>query len=123
VSESILTSTKSALDIPETMTVWDGNITMFINSVFSTLTQLGIGPSTGYMITSATETWDAFIGDDPELNSVKAYMFLKVKLLFDPPQLSYLIEAYKDQARELEWRLNTKREGEDWTPPVEVDNL
>lgn len=117
MSESILTSTKEALGVFENVTVFDNNIVMMINSVFSTLNQLGIGPDAGYMITGSTETWDAFIGSDSRLNSVKAYVFLKVRLLFDPPQTSYLIESYKTMAEELEWRLNVKREGEEWTDP------
>lgn len=117
MSESILTNTKFALDIPETTIIFDGKIIMYINSVFSTLNQLGIGPENGYMISDSSDTWDAFIGNDQRLNSVKAYVYLKTRLLFDPPQTSYLIEAVKQQALELEWRLNVKREGESWTPP------
>lgn len=120
MSESILTSTKRALDISETVTVFDSNITMYINSAFSTLNQLGIGPSAGYMITGDTETWDAFIGDDPKLNSVKTYVYISVRLLFDPPQTSYLIEALNKMLEELTWRLNVKREGEAWLDPNPV---
>lgn len=120
MSESILTSTKRALDISETVTVFDSNITMYINSAFSTLNQLGIGPSVGYMIADDTETWDAFIGDDPKLNSVKTYVYISVRLLFDPPQTSYLIEALNKMLEELTWRLNVKREGEAWLDPNPV---
>jgi hypothetical protein len=120
VSESILTSTKKALDISETISVFDANVIMYINTAFSTLNQIGIGPSAGYMISGIEETWDAFIGDDPRLNSVKTYVYLKVRLLFDPPQTSFLLEAFKAQIQELEWRLNVKREGEEWDDPFPI---
>lgn len=120
MSESILTSTKSALDVSESVTVFDGNITMYINTAFSTLNQLGVGPADGYMIIGSTETWDAFIGDDFRLNAVKAYVYIRVRLLFDPPQTSYLITALNDQLKELEWRLNVNREGESWVDPTPV---
>jgi hypothetical protein len=114
---SILTSTKKVLGIEEGYTAFDPDIVIYINSVFSTLHQLGIGPEDGFSITDATTTWDAFLGTDPRLNSVRAYMYLRVRLLFDPPQTSYLIDALNAQARELEWRLNVYREETAWTDP------
>lgn len=89
---------------------------MYINSAFSTLTQLGIGPTEGYMIENATPTWDAFLNDDPRLNSVKSYIGLRVRVLFDNATLtSFLLEAMDKQIKELEWRLNVVREGDSWT--------
>lgn len=120
MSESILTSTKLAIGIAEDLTVFDPVIMMHINTTFSVLNQLGIGPVDGYMIEGATETWDAFLGTDKRLNSVKTYMYAKVRLLFDPPQTSYLIEAMQKQIDELGWRLNVKREDESWTDPNPV---
>jgi hypothetical protein len=117
VSNSILNSIKKMLGVSEDYTVFDTDIILHINSVLSTLTQLGIGPEAGYSIENANATWDAFIGDDPRLNSVKSYVYLRVRLLFDPPSTSYLIEAYKEQIREHEWRLNVIREETAWVDP------
>lgn len=107
---SILNDTKKVLGLEAEYTAFDIDILMHINSVFSTLDQLGIGPEGGFAISDHTTEWTAFIGNDPRLNSVKTYMFLKVRLLFDPPSTSYLISASKEQMQELEWRLNVFRE-------------
>lgn len=115
---SILISTKKILGIAEDYTVFDDVIVTHINSAFSTLTQLGIGPPSGFMIEDETAEWGDFLGVDPDLqfNSVRSYVFLKVRMLFDPPQTSYLISAMEKQIQELEWRLNTRREETDWVP-------
>lgn len=118
INNSILNSIKKVLGLAESYTVFDDVVLMHINTTFSTLNQLGIGPVNGYMVEDATETWDAFLGVDPLLNSVKTYVFLKVRMLFDPPQTSFHIAAMEKQAEELEWRLNVKREGDAWVPPT-----
>jgi hypothetical protein len=123
VENRILVSVKKILGIDEAYTAFDLDIMTHINSVFSTLNQLGIGPDAGFMIEDDSATWDTFLANDtdgtpdPKLNSVKTYMHQRVRLVFDPPQTSYLVESYKEQIRELEWRLNVKREGEKWTDP------
>lgn len=116
---SILTSTKKILGIAEDYTVFDLDIITHINSAFSTLTQLGVGPADGFMIEDATALWTDFdpVDDHNMYNSVKSYVFLKVRMLFDPPTTSYLISASEKQIEELEWRLNTQREGTDWVDP------
>jgi len=114
---SILTSTKKILGIAEDYTVFDLDIITHINSAFSTLTQLGVGPPEGFMITDATEVWDDFVANDFQYNPVKSYVFLRVRQLFDPPSTSYLIAAVEKQIQELEWRLNVYREGLDWVDP------
>ena len=110
MSDSILTGTKKILGISEDYTEFDADVMTHINSVFSTLNQLGIGPDDGYFIQDKTATWDAFIGDDSRLNSVKTYVYLRVRLLFDPPSTSFAIASLNEQVKELEWRLNTYRE-------------
>lgn len=117
MADSILNSTKKVLGVDASYTAFDTDILMHINTVFSTLHQLGIGPVDGYMIEDATPTWDAFLGGDVRINSVKTYVYLKVRLLFDPPTTSYLIESLSKQAQELEWRLNVVREGDSWVDP------
>lgn len=117
MSDSILTSTKKVLGIEEDYTAFDVDVMMHINSTFATLNQLGIGPVNGFAIEDAQPTWSDFIGDELKLNSVKTYVFLKVRILFDPPTTSYLIESLRKQSQELEWRLNVVREEEDYTDP------
>jgi hypothetical protein len=114
---SILTSTKKILGIAADYTVFDLDIITHINTAFSTLTQLGIGPVAGFMIEDESAEWSDFLGDDLQLNSVKTYVFLKTRMLFDPPQTSYLISAMNAQIEELEWRLNTHREETAWVDP------
>lgn len=106
MSDSILTTTKKVLGIEEDYTDFDVDIMLHINSVLSTLNQLGIGPDEGLMILDASPTWVDFLGSDPRLNPAKSYMHLRVRLLFDPPNTGYLVKSYEDQIKELEWRLN-----------------
>lgn len=119
MSDSILTSTKKVLGIEEEYTAFDVDITMHINSVFSTLNQLGIGPPAGFAITDKGATWSSFFSTDPRLNSIKTYVYLKVRILFDPPGTSYLIQSLEKQAQELEWRLNVVREETEYIDPFE----
>lgn len=105
-SESILTSVKKLLGIDESYTHFDADLVMHINSVFSILGQMGVGPKNGFAISGADETWSSFLEDDlGRLPLVKSYMHLKVKLLFDPPLASSAIDAMNRQIGEFEWRL------------------
>lgn len=117
---SILTSIKKLLGIPEDYTVFDVDVMTHINSAFSTLTQLGIGPTGGFMIEDDSAVWADFLADDKEYNPVKTYIALRVRQIFDPPSTSYLISAFNDQIKELEWRLNTHREETGWVDPDPV---
>lgn len=105
--ESILTSIKKMLGIAEEYTQFDADIIMHINSVFTTLTQLGVGPSEGFYIEDKESEWQEFISDINKLQAVKTYIYLKVRLVFDPSSLgSSTLAAYERQIQELEWRLN-----------------
>ena len=104
--ESILTSIKKLLGIEEEYTQFDADIIMHINTVFLNLTQLGVGPSEGFLIEDGAAIWNDFIGDSSQLQAVKTYMYLKVKLLFDPPLSSSVTESMNRMIAELEWRLN-----------------
>jgi hypothetical protein len=119
MEQSILLSTKKILGIAADYTVFDLDVITHINSAFSTLTQLGVGPAEGFMIEDETSEWSEFLGDDPDkqFNAVKTYVFLRVRQLFDPPTTSYLISAVDQQIKELEWRLNVHREETDWVEP------
>jgi hypothetical protein len=123
MSNSILESTKKVLNLSPDHDVFDQDLILHINSVLSTLNQLGIGPEQGFMIEDDTIEWAAFLGSDLRLNNVKTYVYLRVRLLFDPPTSSAAIDAIKSQISELEWRLNTQREDEQWTPPIVVPTL
>lgn len=111
MEQSILTSTKKILGVAEDYTVFDLDIITHINSVFSTLNQLGVGSVDGIMIEDDEMTWED-LDEIPseQLNMVKTYVYLKVRMLFDPPSTSFHIAAMENQIKEHEWRLNTFRE-------------
>lgn len=117
MSESILTSVKKAVNVPAD-NAFDPDIIMHINSVFSTLHQLGVGPDEGFEIVDATKEWSEFLNGDARLNNVKSYMTLRVRMLFDPPGTSFLLTAFEKQIEQLEWRINAQREDEQWTEPA-----
>ena len=104
--DSILTSVKKLLGVGEEYTHFDDDIIMHINSVIFILTQIGIGPIEGFVITSKDQTWNDFLQGRINIESVKSYVYLKVRLLFDPPSNSFLVEAIERQISEYEWRLN-----------------
>lgn len=118
--DSILDSTKKVLGVDAGYHAFDVDIIMHINSALSVMTQLGIGPEHGFMIEDASSTWAAFLGNDVRLNPVKSAVYLRVRMLFDPPQTSYLVTALNKQIEELEWRLNVHRETTGWTNPNPV---
>lgn len=117
MDNSILVSTKKALGLEKEYTIFDVELISYINGVFADLSQLGIGPAEGYAITNHEETWDAFF-EDVNLNQIKPYVTLKVKMMFDPPGTSFHITAMQEQIREMEYRLNTVREVNKWTEVV-----
>lgn len=106
IRESILLSVKDALGIVPEYTPFDNAIVMHINSTFATLFQLGIGPTTDqFHITGASETWTDFIADQTDVEFVRSYMYMKVRMLFDPPETATLFDAFGNQIKEMEWRL------------------
>ncbi len=107
---SILTSTKKILNVADTDTAFDLDIITHINSALSNLNQLGVGPTAGFFITDKTATWDMLAIPANQLSMVRSYIYLKTRLLFDPPATSFLIEAVNKQIQEHEWRLSTFRE-------------
>lgn len=108
--ESILTSIKKLLGIGEDDEHFDQDIIMHINTVFFVLKQLGVGPAEGFRIQDKTATWAEYLPDMLRLESIKSYMYLKVKLLFDPPLGSAVMESINRQISELEWRINVEAE-------------
>ena len=103
--DSILTSVKKLLGIDEEYTHFDTDIIVGINTVLMGLTQIGVGPSSGFMLTDKTQTWTDFIGTRIDLEAIKSFVYLKVRLLFDPPTSSFVLEAMERQISEFEWRL------------------
>lgn len=110
MEESILISTKKILGLDESYTPFDLDIITHINSAFSTLDQLGVGPEGGFSIEDATAVWSDFVVPPNQLHAVKTYVYLKVRFVFDPPGTSFLLSAMQEQIKEYEWRLNTFRE-------------
>lgn len=118
MADSILTSTKKILGFEEDDSGYDLDILTHINTAFDTLEQLGIGPDGGFSIENSDPTWDEYLQGDPRLNSVRTYVFLRVRFLFDPPTTSFHLQAMQDQIKQFEWRLNVRREDTEWVPPV-----
>jgi len=114
MENSILKSTKKMLGLAEDYTAFDHDVVVHINSVFADLDQMGIGPEGGYEIDDqGAEQWAAFETagvPSHKLKSVRSYVFLRVKHLFDPPTTGYLKDAAEEQIRKAEWRLNVARE-------------
>ena len=106
MNDSILNTIKKLLGLSSDYTEFDTDIIIHINSVFSILQQLGVGPDNGFSISDASTTWSSYINNDKQINDVITYMYLKVRLLFDPPANSSILNAQKELISELEWRLN-----------------
>lgn len=120
LEQSILKSIKKLLHIPADYTEFDQDVIIHINSAFADLHQLGLGPATEFMIEDDTKTWSQYIGSDSYIQSVKTYVYLSVRLVFDPPATSFAIDSFKKQLDEKAWRLNVQREGEKWQDPTPV---
>lgn len=110
--ESILTSIKKLLGPSAEDTHFDSDIIMHINTVLMDLNQLGVGPEEGFVITGKSETWDDFVPEASlaRLEGIKSYIYLRVRLLFDPPTNSAVIESINKQIDKLEWRINVAAE-------------
>lgn len=111
MNDSILKTVKKALPISPGDDYFDQELIIHINTALMTLMQLGIGPSDGVFITSEEDTWISVIEGALDLEMVKSYVILRVKLLFDPPNSSFVLESMKNQIAEFEWRLNVQAEG------------
>lgn len=117
MAESILDSVKKVLGVSVDDTDFDGELMIYINSVLSNLTQLGVGPTEGFAITGRDEKWDVFLPEPLKMNNAITYVSFSAKLMFDPPPTSFAIDAMKEQIKEAGWRLNVTREETDWVDP------
>ncbi len=122
MSESILTSIKKLLGITEEYTFFDADLLMDINSVLMILHQMGVGPSEPMMIEDASATWSDFFDSKTDINAVKTYIALKVRLMFDPPQNSGHVNAINEMIKELEWRLYSAESSENFIVDEEDDS-
>ena len=110
MEQSILNSTKKILGLEEDYIPFDLDIMTHINASFAALQQIGVGPIDGFMITDDVTVWGDYPVSSNQLQMVKAYVYLRVRLLFDPPATSFHLTAAEEQLREFEWRLNLARE-------------
>lgn len=107
MEESILNTIKKMLGPDDSYEAFDTEIIVHINTALSTLAQLGVGPRKGFRITGTDETWGDFISDGSvDLEGIKTYIYMKVKMIFDPPASSFVMKAMEESCKELEWRLN-----------------
>ena len=112
MDDSILATIKKMLGLATEYTPFDQDIIVLINSQFMALHQLGVGPqdNKGFSINDYSAKWSDFLGDEINLNSVKQYIYMKVRMVFDPPGNSFVMDALKQQCQEIEWRLNVQAE-------------
>ena len=122
MSDSILATIKKMLGLDAAYTAFDTDIIVLINSAFMTLNQIGVGPKEGYSIHDYTGNWTDFVTNRVMLNSVQEYVYMKVKMVFDPPSNSYVMEAMKSRCAEYEVRLNMQAESVEDFSFVEKEN-
>ena len=105
MEESILSSIKLALGLPDEYEAFDPQIIMHINSVFTILTELGVGPDDGFKISDKSAIWSDFLEDEKLLELCKSDMYLRIRLMFDPPVNSFVVSSMEKQISEFEWRI------------------
>ena len=102
---SILIDIKNLLGIDAEDTNFDTELVIFVNAAISKVTQLGVGPEEGFSITGTTQTWEDLIGNFKNLQAIKDYIYIDVRLIFDPPSNAFVVNAYRDMQNELAWRI------------------
>ena len=121
--ESILASIKKMLGLDDNYTPFDADVLIHINSAFMTLCQMGIGPKEGFTVTDNSQTWGDFLTNNVMLGGVKTWVYLQVKMLFDPPSNSFVMDTYKTQAEQILWRLNVQAESVEEMPFMREEGL
>ena len=118
MNQSILANTKKSLQLDPSYTAYDEQIILLINSAFSTLNQMGIGPVNGFAIEDDTAVWSSFFGTNLKFGSVKTFVYLSVRLIFDNASMtSFVMDAMRKERDEIGWRLNVVREETEWIDP------
>lgn len=123
VANSIIDDTKLALGVPVENTEFDPEIIMHINAVIAEIIQLGVGnQELGYAVVNSSDTWDELIADEKRLNHVKSLMYLKVKMLFDPPTIGYVLTSMEKMIEQAQWRVMVAQDDiiNPYDPPVLV---
>lgn len=119
MEQSILNNTKKLLGISPDDASFDLDIITHINSAFSTLTDLGVGPEEGFVIEDEYVDWEAYQVNDPvKLSKIKTVVYLHTRLAFDPPTVGFLLDSVKEILQEAQWRLNVNRESTEWVDPT-----
>ena len=113
INDSILRTIRQMIGPEVNYDAFDTDLIININSALMTLNQLGVGPESGFIVTGEEETWEQLLGSFKDLESVKMYVYIKTKILFDPPSGSGYLDVLNKQANELEWRINVQVEGDD----------
>lgn len=107
MNESILITIKKMLGLDASYNAFDIDIITFINSAFMVLKQIGVKADEGFMITGYDETWtDVLDGYETAFEVIKTYIYLRVRILFDPPSSSVVLTSYENLIKEYEWRIN-----------------
>lgn len=106
MTDSILGSVKSMLGLPTEDTGFEPELILHINSVLADLAQLGVGPDEGFVITGSSQIWSDLTDSEKVLNGVQSYVFHRVKMLFDPPQVGYVVTAVEKMIEKAEWRIS-----------------
>lgn len=115
--KTILEDIRHAIGLGDEHTFFDSDLIMHINSTFDVIHQLGAGPITGFTIQNGTETWDDYFAGHETIEFIKTYVYISTKLVFDPPQNSFLVKALEDKQKEYEWRINVAAESKFWKTP------
>lgn len=123
ITDSIVLSIKKMLGLDENYTPFDTDVIIHINSSFMTLCQMGIGPKEGFEVTDSSQKWTDFLTNRVMLGGVKTWVYLQVKMLFDPPANSFVMDAYKTQAEQILWRLNVQAESVEEMPFMNEEGL
>jgi hypothetical protein len=118
--DSILGTIKKMLGVDSADIAFETDLIVDINSALMTLNQIGVGPIDPFFIMDGSATWTDFLGTSNKLEAAKMYIYMKVKIIFDPPTSSFVLDAMKNQITELEWRLNVQVEGSMAVTPVVV---
>ena len=110
MEESILKTIKKKLGLGADYDAFDTDVITNINTSLMRLGQLGVGPANGFRITGEFETWHDFIGNRIDLEGIKDYIYMKARIVFDPPSSAAALQALKEEVKELEFCLNVQVE-------------
>ena len=106
MTDSIFSSVKKVVGLLGDDGSFDEDILLHINSVVSTLRQLGLSIPADFYVRDDVQTWQDLLGEFRDLDLVKSYMTMKVRLMFDPPSSSFGLKSMEEMAKEYEWRIN-----------------